>query len=280
MLHKLEKLLYKNFNYLVKIFAYAVFLFLILPILILVPLSFNAGSFFTFTQEMLSLNPDAFSLRWYDAFFSDPKWMMAIKNSFYIAIVSSFIAVILGTIASIGLNSEKMPFRSLLMVVLISPMIIPLIILAAGMYFFYSYIGLSGSYTGLIIAHAILGVPFVVINVLSALNAYDLNLSKASTSLGANKVHTFFHIMFPIIKPGVISGWLFAFITSFDEVIIIIFLAGPEQRTIPRQMFSGLREQISPTILAASTLLLVLSVALLVSIQYLQRKTNLQRGIE
>mgnify|MGYP000882198913 FL=1 len=280
MIYKLEKLLYEKFNSLVKVFSYGVFLFLVLPILILVPLSFNAGSFFTFTQEMLSLNPDAFSLRWYDAFFNDPKWMMAIKNSFYIAIVSSFVAVILGTIASIGLNSEKMPFRSFLMVVLISPMIIPLIILAAGMYFFYSYIGLSGSYTGLIIAHAILGVPFVVINVLSALNAYDLNLSKASTSLGANKVYTFFHVMFPIIKPGVISGWLFAFITSFDEVIIIIFLAGPEQRTIPRQMFSGLREQISPTILAASTLLLVLSVFLLVSIQYLQRKADRQRGIE
>jgi putative spermidine/putrescine transport system permease protein len=280
MIHKLEKLLYKNFNYLVKLFAYGVFLFLVLPILILVPLSFNAGSFFTFTPEMLSLDPDAFSLRWYHAFFSDPKWMMAIKNSFFIAIVSSVIAVILGTVASIGLNSEKMPFKSFMMIILISPMIIPLIILAAGMYFFYSYIGLAGSYTGLIIAHAILGVPFVVINVLSALNAYDLNLSKASTSLGANKVYTFFHIMFPIIKPGVISGWLFAFITSFDEVIIIIFLAGPEQRTIPRQMFSGLREQISPTILAASTLLLVLSVVLLISIQYLQRKTEKQRGIE
>ncbi|NQY92944.1 MAG: ABC transporter permease, partial [Campylobacteraceae bacterium] len=134
MIHKLEKLLYKNFNSLVKVFAYAVFLFLVLPILILVPLSFNSGSFFTFTQEMLSLNPDGFSLRWYEAFFNDPKWMMAIKNSFFIAIISSFIAVILGTIASIGLNSEKMPFRSLMMVVLISPMIIPLIILAAGMY--------------------------------------------------------------------------------------------------------------------------------------------------
>ena len=229
---------------------------------------------------MLRLDPAGYSLRWYEAFFADPKWMLAIKNSFIIAISSSLIAVVLGTVASIGLNSDKMPFRSFMMVILISPMIIPLIILAAGMYFFYSYIGLSGSYTGLIIAHAILGVPFVVINVLSSLNAYDLNLSKASTSLGASRVYTFFHVMFPLIKPGIISGWLFAFITSFDEVIIIIFLAGPEQRTIPRQMFSGLREQISPTILAASTLLLLLSVVLLVSIQYLQKKSNEQRGIE
>ena len=280
MMYTLEKLFYKNFHHLMKFFAYGVFLFLMLPILILVPLSFNAGSFFTFTEEMLRLDPAGYSLRWYEAFFADPKWMLAIKNSFIIAISSSFIAVILGTIASIGLNSDKMPFRSFMMVILISPMIIPLIILAAGMYFFYSYIGLSGSYTGLIIAHAILGVPFVVINVLSSLNAYDLNLSKASTSLGASRVYTFFHVMFPLIKPGIISGWLFAFITSFDEVIIIIFLAGPEQRTIPRQMFSGLREQISPTILAASSLLLLLSVVLLVSIQYLQKKSNEQRGIE
>jgi putative spermidine/putrescine transport system permease protein len=166
------------------------------------------------------------------------------------------------------------------MLILISPMIIPLIILAAGLYFFYGYVNLLGTYVGLIIAHAILGVPFVLLNVLSALSAYDTNLTKASNSLGAGRYYTFFHVMFPIIRPGVISGALFAFITSFDEVIVIIFLASPEQRTIPRQMFSGLREQISPTILAASTMLLVFSVMLLLSIQYMQRKTNKIRGTQ
>jgi len=278
MIDTIEKLFYKNFHSLVKIFAIGVFIFLVLPILILVPLSFNAGAFFTFTPEMLSFDPDGFSLRWYKEFLSSENWMLSVKNSFFIAIVSSFFAIVFGTVAAMGLNSDKMPFRSLIMIIFISPMIVPLIILAAGMYFFYSYTGLLSTYTGLIIAHAILGVPFVVINVLTSLNAYDKNLTKASYSLGANPVSTFFNITFPIIKPGIISGGLFAFITSFDEVVIIIFLASPEQRTIPKQMFSGLREQISPTILAASSLLLILSVILLVSIQYLQRRNEKLRG--
>ena len=280
MIKKIEKLFYGNFNAFTKFYAFGVFLFLILPILILVPLSFNSGSFFTFTKEMLTLQPEAFSFRWYEAFFNDAKWMLSVKNSFYIALFSTIIAVVLGTIAAVGLNSPKIPFKNVLMLTLISPMIIPLIILAAGMYFFYSYTNLSGSYAGLIIAHAVLGVPFVVINVLSALSSYDVNLTKASYSLGANKLYTFFKVMFPIIRPGVTSGGLFAFITSFDEVVIILFLAGPEQRTIPRQMFSGLREQISPTILAASTLLLVFSVFLLLTIQYFQKKSNELRGTE
>lgn len=280
MITKIENLFYSKFSLLMKLFSYVVFLFLVLPILILVPLSFNSGSFFSFSQEMLSLDPSAFSLRWYEDFFNDPKWMMAIKNSFIIAVFSTIVAVILGTIAAMGLNSPKVPFKNTLMLILISPMIIPLIILAAGMYFFYGYVNLLGTYTGLIIAHAILGVPFVLLNVLSALSAYDTNLTKASNSLGAGRYYTFFNVMFPIIRPGIISGALFAFITSFDEVIIIIFLASPEQKTIPRQMFSGLREQISPTILAASTMLLIFSVLLLLSIQYMQRKTNKIRGIQ
>ncbi len=280
MITKIENLFYSKFSLLMKLFSYVVFLFLVLPILILVPLSFNSGSFFSFSQEMLSLDPSAFSLRWYEDFFNDPKWMMAIKNSFIIAVFSTIVAVILGTIAAMGLNSPKVPFKNTLMLILISPMIIPLIILAAGMYFFYGYVNLLGTYTGLIIAHAILGVPFVLLNVLSALSAYDTNLTKASNSLGAGRYYTFFNVMFPIIRPGIISGALFAFITSFDEVIIIIFLASPEQKTIPRQMFSGLREQISPTILAASTMLLIFSVLLLLSIQYMQRKTNKIRGMQ
>jgi len=271
---------YKNFNLLTKYFSYGVFLFLVLPIIILVPLSFNSGSFFTFTPEMLSLDPAGFSLRWYEDFLNNESWILAVKNSFFIAIVSSAVAIILGTVAAIGLNSDKMPFKGVVMILLISPMIVPLIILAAGMYFFYSYTGLLNSYTGIIIAHAILGVPFVVINVLTSLNAYDQNLTKASYSLGANQVSTFFNITFPIIRPGIISGGLFAFITSFDEIVIILFLANPEQRTIPKQMFSGLREQISPTILAASTLLLLFSIILLLGVQYAERRKEKIRGIE
>ena len=278
MIDTIEKLFYNRFNSLVKLFSFGVFFFLVLPILILVPLSFNSGSFFTFTPEMLSLDPDAFSLRWYKEFLNSPSWMLAVKNSFFIAIVSSFFAIILGTIAALGLNSEKMPFKNLIMIIIISPMIVPLIIVAAGMYFFYAYTGLLGTFSGLIIAHVILGIPFVVINVLTALNSYDKNLTRASYSLGGTPIFTFLNITFPIIRPGIISGGLFAFITSFDEVVIIIFLANPEQTTIPKQMFSGLREQISPTILAASSLLLVVSVILLISIQYLQKRNAQLKG--
>lgn len=280
MIKKIKKAFYKNFNSYTKYFTYGVFLFLLMPILILVPLSFNAGSYFTFTHGMLTLDPDAFSLRWYEGLLTDEKWILSIKNSFYIATLSTILAVILGTVASIGLSSPKMPFKNFIMIIVISPMIVPMIILAAGLYFFYAYTNLLDTYAGLVIAHAILGVPFVVINVLSSLNAYDPNFTKASYSLGAGKIYTFFHIMFPIIRPGVISGALFAFITSFDEIIVMMFLAGAEQRTIPRQMFSGLREQISPTILAASSLLLLFSVILLLTIQYVQKRANDMRGIE
>lgn len=163
------------------------------------------------------------------------------------------------------------------MAILISPMIVPLIIVAAGFYFFFANLGILGSDLSLIIAHATLGVPFVVINVVAALSAYDHNLTKASYSLGGGRIYTFFKVIFPLIRPGIISGGLFAFITSFDEVVIVIFLAAPEQNTIPRQMFSGLREQIDPTILAVANLLLFMSVLILVTLQLLERHSEKQR---
>ena len=139
MIKKIEKIFYKNFNSYTKYFSYGVFFFLIMPILILVPLSFNAGSYFTFTKEMLTLSPEAFSIRWYEGLFTDEKWILSVKNSFYIATLSTILAVILGTIAAIGLNSPKIPFKNFLMIIVISPMIVPMIILAAGLYFFYAY---------------------------------------------------------------------------------------------------------------------------------------------
>lgn len=263
---------YKRFFGIIRLYSFGVFLFLVLPILVIIPLSFSSGSYFTFTKEMLSLDPEAYSLRWYRDFINDEVWILAMKNSFYLAISSSFLAVTLGTVAAIGMSSPKMPFRNLIMAFLISPMIVPLIIMAVGFFFFFANIGLLGSDLSLIIAHAILGVPFVLINVTAALSAYDSNLTKASFSLGAGKVQTFFKVILPIVRPGVISGGLFAFITSFDEVVIVIFLASPEQKTIPRQMFSGLREQISPTILAVSCFLLIISLTVLITLQIIERR--------
>ncbi|MHA2937040.1 ABC transporter permease [Vibrio sp. RC27] len=254
--------------------AYLVLLFLMLPILIIIPLSFNAEPFFTFTEGMLSLDAEAYSVKWYQQIFSDDQWILAIKNSFFIGICATAIATILGTLAAIGMSNSDMPFQRAIMAMLLSPMIVPLIITAAGMFFFYTQLNLAGSYLGVIIAHAALGTPFVIITVNAALAGFDYSLVNASMGMGAKPTYTFFKVIMPLIRPGVISGALFAFVTSFDEVVVVLFLAGPEQRTIPRQMFSGLREEISPTILAVATLLVVVSLMLLLTLEYLRARSE------
>ena len=252
--------------------AWSVLAFLMLPILVIIPLSFNAEPYFTFTQGMLALDPDAYSLKWYEEIINDDKWVLAIKNSFYIGLCATVIATVLGTLAAIGLSNPVMPLQRMIMAMLLSPMIVPLIITAAGMYFFYTQLGLAGTYLGVIIAHAALGTPFVIITVNAALSGFDYSLMRASLGLGATPMQTFFKVIMPLIRPGVISGALFAFVTSFDEVVVILFMAGPEQRTIPRQMFSGLREQINPTILAVAVLLVVISALMLMTIEYLRAR--------
>ncbi len=254
--------------------AYLVLAFLILPILVVIPLSFNAEPFFSFTPGMLALEPDAYSLKWYQEIIEDDKWLLAIKNSFIIGFFATLIATTLGTLAAIGLSNPNMPAQRWIMAVLLSPMIVPLIITAAGMFFFYTQFNLAGSYLGVIIAHAALGTPFVIITVNAALAGFDYSLVHASLGLGAKPGYTFFKVIMPLIRPGVISGALFAFVTSFDEVVVVLFLAGPEQRTIPRQMFSGLREQINPTILAVATLLVIVSALLLLTLEYLRARSE------
>tara|TARA_R110000850_G_scaffold148222_1_gene270436 strand:+ start:3657 stop:4505 length:849 start_codon:yes stop_codon:yes gene_type:complete len=265
-------------HYALRVVAFLVLVFLMLPILVIMPLSFNSEPFFTFTEGMLSLDPDAYSLRWYQEILDDQKWQLAIRNSFAVGIAAALIATTLGTLAAVGLSSPWMPYKRLITALLLSPMIVPLIIIAAGMFFFYTRFNLVGTFTGLIIAHAALGVPFVIITVTATLSGFDRSLFSAGLSLGAQPVKVFWDIVIPLIRPGVIAGGLFAFVTSFDEVVLVLFLAGPEQRTIPRQMFSGLREQINPTILAVATLLVVLSATLLFTLEALRRRSTRLSG--
>ncbi|MFI8481932.1 ABC transporter permease [Pseudomonas sp. NPDC078700] len=271
---------YRLGNWLLKSTSWLVLFFLIMPILVIIPLSFNVEPFFSFTKGMLTFQPEAYSLRWYSAIFSDPKWILAIKNSFFIGICATLIATALGTCAAVGLARDDMPARRLITALLLSPMIVPLIITAAGMFFFYSDLGLAGNYLGVILAHAALGTPFVIITVTATLAGFDYSLVRAGLNLGARPVRVFWDIIMPLIRPGIISGALFAFITSFDEVVVILFMAGPQQRTIPRQMFSGLREQINPSILAIATLLIILSIIMLVTIELLRRRSARLRGVE
>ena len=261
------------------IFCGFVFLFLIAPILVIIPLSFNAEPYFTFTEGMISMKSDAYSTRWYADIAKNPQWAFSAVNSIIVAVCSTLLATFLGTLAALGLSQSHMPYKSAVMGVLISPMIVPLIISAAGMFFFYSNIGLDQTLPGLILAHAVLGTPFVVITVTATLTGFDDSLTRASQSLGADSRKTFFKVQMPLILPGVISGALFAFITSFDEVVIVFFLAGFEQRTIPRQMWAGIREQISPTILAVATILVLVSILLLTTVELLRRRSEKLRGI-
>jgi putative spermidine/putrescine transport system permease protein len=265
--------------YAIRAGAGLVLLFLILPILIIIPLSFNTQPFFTFTEGMLTFQAEAYSLRWYGAILENPNWVLAIKNSFFIGFFATIVATLLGTTAAVGLASPAMPFKRIITALLLSPMIVPLIIIAAGMFFFYTRFNLVGTYLGLIIAHAALGVPFVIVTVTATLVGFDRSLYHAGLSLGAHPLRTFMDVILPLIRPGVISGALFAFVTSFDEVVLVLFLAGPDQRTIPRQMFSGLREQINPTILAVATLLVIVSMALLVTLELLRRRSERLRGV-
>ena len=253
--------------------------FLIFPIIIIIPLSFNALPYFTFTPGMLALEADAYSLEHYRDFFYNDAWQQALWNSLSIAPAATLLSVSLGTLAAIGLSSGKMPFRGAVMAILISPMIVPLIISAAGMYFFYSRIGLQGTWFGVVLAHAALGTPFVIITVTATLVGFDRSLTRAAANMGAGPVRTFFKVQMPLILPGVISGGLFAFITSFDEVVVILFLGSAGEQTLPWRMFTGLREQISPTILAVATLLVSVSVILLVTLEILRRRSEKLRGM-
>ncbi|MFQ5564840.1 MAG: ABC transporter permease [Paracoccaceae bacterium] len=265
--------------YAFRVICALVFLFLIVPILVILPLSFNAEEFFTFTDKMLALDPEGYSLRHYRDFFTDNDWQRALRSSITIAPMATLLSVSFGTLAAIGLSQSHVPFRAAIMALLISPMIVPLIISAAGMYFFYTRIGLQGTYWGVVLAHAALGTPFVIITVTATLVGFDKSLVRAAANLGAGPLRTFFKVQMPLIVPGVVSGGLFAFITSFDEVVVVLFVGSAAQKTLPWQMFTGLREKISPTILAVATILVIISILLLTTLELLRRRSERLRGM-
>jgi putative spermidine/putrescine transport system permease protein len=241
----------------------ALLVFLLLPILVIVPLSFSASSFLAYPMP-------GWSLQWYEHLFSAPEWSRAAKNSFIVAPAATLIATVLGTLAAVGLARTNFAGKGLLMSVLIAPMVVPIVVVGVACYLFFARIGLADSYIGLIVVHAALGAPFVLTTVLATLQGFNHNLVRASLSLGAGPVETFFRVTLPVIAPGVISGALFAFATSFDEVVVTLFVAGPEQVTLPRQMFTGIRENISPTIAAVATLLTIFTTGLMLALEWIR----------
>lgn len=248
-------------------FAALVLVFLVAPIGVIVPLSFSAGSFLHFPLPGLSL-------RWYEDFFTSELWLPALKNSLIVGSGATVIATALGTLAAFGFWRARFPARRLLFAVLLSPLVVPVVIVAVGVYFAFAKVGLVDGYLGLTLAHAALGSPFVLVTVLSTLAGFDRNLLNAAASLGAPPWLAFRKVALPIIFPGVFSGALFAFATSFDEVVVALLLTGPGQRTLPRQMFAGINDNISLTITAAGTLLVLLACLLLVAAELLRRRSE------
>ena len=252
-------------SYFLYFFCGMVFFYLIAPIFIVIPMSFSSSMFLKFP-------PPGFSLRWYKNYLTSRDWMEATWVSIRVASATTLIATVLGTLLSFALVRGRFRGRNLIYAFAVSPMIVPLIIVAIAVYFFYSKIHLVGTLTGMIAAHTLLATPFVLVIVTSTLKGFDETLERASLSLGANPLKTFLLVTLPIIKPGVISGAFFAFITSFDELVVAIFVAGTHAVTLPKRMWDGIRLEIDPTISAVSSIFIGLSILLMIGIELLRRR--------
>ncbi|MBZ9772202.1 ABC transporter permease [Mesorhizobium sp. CO1-1-8] len=246
--------------------------FLLLPILLVVPLSFSSGDFFVYPLPGVSM-------RWYAEFFNNPVWMGSFRNSLVVALCTMVFATTLGTLAAVGLWRSKSWIGTTATALLISPLIIPVVIVAIALFFLYARLGFAGSMWALVMGHTAISLPLVVLTVGATLQGFNPNMTRAALSLGATPVQAFFGVMLPLIAPGVATGALFAFATSFDEAVLSLFLGSPEQRTLPRQIFSGLRESITPVVAVAATLIIVLATSLLLLAQYLRsRAERLREG--
>jgi putative spermidine/putrescine transport system permease protein len=261
----------KFWYYFIRFFCFMVLLYLVLPMAAIIPISFTSDT-------MLTYPIPGWSLRWYNEFFQSVMWTLSMKNSFIIALSTTALATVLGTLASLGLTMADFRGKSVIMGFLIFPMVVPIVIAAVAIYFFFAWIRLTSTHIGLILAHTALATPFVVITVTATLQGFDRNQVHAAANLGASPVRAFFKITLPQIFPGMISGSLFAFITSFDEVVVALFIAGAEQYTLPRQMFAGIREKYNPTICAVATMTILISILVLLSAEILRRRSEHLKG--
>lgn len=244
--------------------ALAVLLFLCLPILIVVPMSFSSA-------ESLRFPPPGWSLRWFESFFNDPRWIAAARTSLLVAAVSSTIAVLLGSAAAYGLVRGSFRGRRLLEGNFFAPLILPQVITAVALYIYFARLGILGTLPGLIIGHTILGLPYVVLLMSVAIRSFDVRIEQVALSLGASWRTMFWRILVPNLIPSLLAAWIFAFVISFDEVILTIFLSGVHE-TIPKRMFNELILSVNPTITAIATLLIGISIVTVSLILLLARR--------
>jgi putative spermidine/putrescine transport system permease protein len=246
-------------------FGSVVLLLLILPTIIVIPMSFSGSSYLEFP-------PQQWSLRWYKEYFGSEQWMSATWTSLQAAVLTTLIATPLGTLAAYGLTGLSVRLRTWLQLVVLTPLVVPVILVAVGVFHLYAKLGLNYTLAGVVIAHVALALPFVVITVMSGLKGYDFNLELAARSLGASRARAFMTITVPHLRFSIQTGAFLAFITSLDEVVVAMFVSGGENATITRRMFNALRDQIDPTIAAISTCLIVVSVLALAIVQILSSR--------
>ena len=243
----------------------ATVIFLVGPMLVVVPMSFTGA-------KILSWPPEGFSFQWYAKMLEDPQWSRGFTNSVQVAVLTTILATVLGTLAALGIVRGRFPGKNLANALILSPLIVPVIIIAIGFFAFYSITRLTGSLPGLVLAHTALAVPFVIINVGAVLRTMDRNLELAAANLGADPRRTFTRITLPIILPGVLAGAIFAFITSWDEVVVAIFMTSARFRTLPVEMWEQVRQVVDPTVAAVSTTLLVVTTGLLLVLVFVRRQ--------
>lgn len=237
-----------------------ILLFLILPVLIIMPMSFSSSRYIEFP-------PPGFSTRWYESFFNSTAWTTALKNSLVIGIMTTILALVLGILIAEGLNKSNFKGKSIITELFMMPMLVPGIIVGISLFRFESELKISGTLTGLIIAHTVLAVPFVVRTILASLAGLNPNFELAAQNLGANKMETFLKITFPIIKPAVFSAAMFAFATSFDEIVVSQFICGIRVKTLPKVIWDGLNQQLDPTITSIATIMIT-AITVLMFIMY------------
>lgn len=232
--------------------AYAVLVFILLPSLIVIPMAFGEDRFLRFP-------PRGFTLEWFGQYLSHPEWQRATLLSVQVAALVSLLATLLGSLAAIALVRGQIARRGLVNLVLLSPLVVPNIVLAIAMFLFLARLGLTGTLLGFVLAHTVLALPFVVLTVSASLYQLDSDLELAALNLGASRLGVFRHVTLPLIAPGVVGGAVFAFITSFDEPVISFFISGPGQTTLPRRMFEDIDQNITPLLAAVATLLSAVS---------------------
>jgi len=241
-----------------------VMLFLVVPTVIVVPMSFSASQYLEFP-------PREWSLRWYANYFNSSSWMQATATSFKAALLTMLVATPLGVMAAYGLFTSRFRAMRIVSIVLITPIIVPVVLVAIAVFYVYAKIGLVNSLTGIVLAHTMLAIPLVIMVVTSALKSYDMNQEMVARSLGASRPWAFFMITLPQIRFAVITGALLSFLTSFDEVIMALFVSGGANSTLTRNMFNALRDQIDPTIAAISTIMVLVTSVLLALAQVFGR---------